>query len=220
MNMISARAAILGAAIGLGFPAAVSASVLSVSGGTPDVQVSDPGGNVVPVGVTGYDGASLDVLLGGPLLFTYVGDGNASYENVFTIGGHSFDTKTSTPGDSFIVNLAAGVPSFTFSANKTVSIGNGQAGLLAGPGYENVSVFYAFSGSSSLLSPATSGNALWLGFSDGGGISGLCGLIPCDNDHNDLVVQVSAVPEPATWLSLAAGLTLFGLMAGRRFAHP
>ena len=52
-------------------------------------------------------------------------------------------------------------------------------------------------------------NNLWVGFDDSAFIS------PFD-DHDDYIIRISAVPEPATWLTLIAGFGMVGFQMRRR----
>lgn len=88
--------------------------------------------------------------------------------------------------------LGAGEPDFWFFSNG--------AGAPFGPGSNSFSVFLP-EGVAAGDSYVT--NTLYIGFDDNTGNP--------DDNHDDFLVRVTAVPEPATWAMMIAG---FGLVGG------
>lgn len=94
----------------------------------------------------------------------------------------------------FSGSLAGAINFFSNGAGAPVTFGSTQLGIFLPTG---------FSGST------YSTNTLWVGFDDSRYIQ------PHDN-HDDYIIRISAVPEPATWLTMIAGFGLVGYQLRRR----
>lgn len=176
-------------------------SAFTISGGTSFTVTSPDGGMQIPVGTTGYTNAQLTISRTRAYKFEFLGCGDTSFDNRFYLFGTNnflsatnkiFDCKINRPGDSFIANLKEGDvgPHFPFHFQaradlRGVSVFNGEGpvnGTYTNFTFSNTSIFYAIDGSTS--SPGlTSGDAVVLGFSDGG--------VPGDHDYQDLDVRIT-----------------------------
>lgn len=135
-----AAGSLLGIACICAIAGGAEAALAIKDNGAPQDVVDDKGGNVLPAGLplnlTGFNSSnaiSVPVLMvvdAGYYKFSYMGSGNAGNHNTFSIGGHSFDDKTSTYGDAFTLYLPAGPVDFAFLADMThepVLLANGHS---------------------------------------------------------------------------------------------
>lgn len=148
--------------------------------------------------VTGAAGALSLTSVPASLTFTYLGS-EAGHTNlalsVYTPSGGLFSNAFSAIGAAFTISspaLTTGPVHFAFvdTASPVLLAVNG--------GLNAASIGY--------IKSSTNPNAWLLAFNDRGG----------DADFDDMVVRVTAVPEPGTYAMLLAGLGLLGYMARRR----
>lgn len=202
---------------------AASAASLNISGGIYDnvpgaqgTQPSTPQNDVLDkifglnATLGGYLGSTITLDAASMLKVELIG-WEAGFLNTFTIDGKTVGKYTNGSGgdglshlslgnvvaldDFFTSVLPAGTLSFNFKSDGGVngSVSNGSNPTL-GPN------FFASFGPGN--EQATSGKVLWLFYDDAGQ--------PGDN-HDDLVVRISAVPLPAGGLLLLTGLGALSL---------
>ena len=184
---------------------AASASALSI------VATPAPGGNT---GITpGLPGATVDVVIPGfsavngfigslsavnppgAVMYTYLGREAAATNTFFNLGGSSQTITTASAVGTTSLQSANGLLDFYFtsSLNGTL-VYNGFAG-------NSEPTFAIFNG-------GNSGYDYVLGFSDSGAAH--------DLDYDDMVIGVTAVPEPETYMMMLAGLGAMAFVARRR----
>jgi hypothetical protein len=147
-------------------------------------------GPCIDVGDTGYTSVGYAPTLQvekGRYLFTYIGDGDATYHNQFWLNDKLlFDNKTSVHLSNVDLKLAAGPVKFKYVFDIENNSGacpsggcvlsNGTASATNGGSY-----FLGVHGSLS-STPATSEKEAWIGLSDRG-----------DDDYQDLGVRVTSL---------------------------
>lgn len=186
-----------------------AAATLSIDGGTAGITPS--GGDLNDVlgsGVTwdGYYGGNVTLDSAKTLRFTFVGF-EAGYVNTFDIGGQTFVNQTASPGDYFDVEVGSGVIPFSFTVNSGAdSVANGANN--PDTDTDTVPNFFLSFNDTTDTDNATSESALWVFLDDAGAGD--------DDNHDDLVVKISEVPEPGMLALLGAGLLGAGVVGRRR----
>jgi hypothetical protein len=128
----------------------------------------------------------------GPVQFTYIGK-EAGNTNTFGLGivdavGNRVFTTTNTPGTISNGVVGAGVFSFYFFDISTgLTVVNPSFAIGVAQGADKTKAMFVFNDNGS-----------------------------SDGDYDDMVVSISAVPEPETYAMLLAGLGLIGTIARRR----
>ncbi len=131
----------------------------------------------------------------GPVKYTYLGKEAAATNTFFNLGGSTQTMTTASAVGTNSYQVANGLLDFNFKSTLSgIVVQNGFGGN-AEP------TFAIFSG-------GTSGYDYVLGFSDTGAGR--------DQDYDDMVIGVTAVPEPETYMMMLAGLGAMVFVARRR----
>ncbi len=195
--------ALMGAALAAAVPA-VAATTFTVGLGSPLTAIplnNDFKNDLNAVGLTDYTAAGASITLSNAtrLKFEYMGS-ESGFTDTFTAAGGTvgpFNEYNKSWGPVLIgyANYAGGVISdFVFTSN-----GPGQVGT---PGTAPFAIFIPGNVRSYVS------NVLYLGFDDQ--------LNNADDNHDDFIVRVTAVPEPASWAMLVIGFGLVGMTTRRR----
>lgn len=228
-NLISAAFLVL--MLVFGSVGSAYAGSISVSGGSGTDTWDTEAGQSMPTGTGGTIDGTVAVTAGVytftfggfgptglPLVAGQTGYGNAAYTNEFWVGtseaaaeaaGDVFCNHADAScggvatavGSSFTISLSAGTISFGFTFGPTTSSTLLNGGTSAAGAY----LAQIGTGTSASTGP---GSIAYLGLSDS--------PYPGDHDFQDLVVTVSAVPEPASVLFVGAGIIALGFLAQRR----
>lgn len=194
---------------------AASAAVLTISGGTAGVV---PGGTatnnaLAPLGfgnpLAGYYGSTINLSgLSGPVTFELLGAeaGNTNRFTYIPTGQQLTDPGDGNPNGFFnsagissfsVANVLAGLLQFSFNTSGgNLTVLNGANPNNTNPASLGVNFFASFAD----LANSRTGSVLYLFFDDDGANN--------DDNHDDLVIRVSAVPVPA------AGFLLIGALGG------
>ena len=199
---------------------AASAATLNLTGGTfgtiPDAgETNDVLADLGLASLDGYFGSTVNLSANSQIRVEFIGF-EAGYANTFTLGSVVIDTEDYAP-DNNVMPLAdlggiyptmntalaqsAGILNFLFctSGGGGDCVANGSNPDDSDPSTSlGINFFASFGGTSD-----TTGDALWLFFDDDGAGN--------DDNHDDLVVRISAVPLPAGALLLLTGLGALSL---------
>jgi hypothetical protein len=210
------------AAVGLaiGAASANAAPLLQLNGGTPFMTPPNGGdgitGNQIIPNTPGYVGGQLVALSSVTLTFTFLGFEASWLDNFYVGGVQVFQNKTSTVGATYEVTVGPGAIDFGFLTNVNLQDGFPQrfvSNLNPPPNVDEDVDIWTGRCDKSGATTASEGESFCFSPDDGG-------AGPNDN-HDDLVVSVSAVPavpEPGTLAVFGAALAGLGLLRRRRSA--
>lgn len=204
---ILASAFVTAALAGFALPAS-AASLFTVSPGAifgvpanNDFQASLAG-----VGLQDYTstGASVTLNASRRLKFEYLGSesGFLDHFNAGTLP--TFFENNMNQGVGNFTPVFMGADDFLAGAFTNVSFGSSAGMGLSTIGMASFGIFIPRTVNEQLYNT----DALYFGFDDQ--------INNIDDNHDDFIVRVSAVPEPATWLSMVLGFGLLGTMIRRR----
>lgn len=215
-----------------------SAATLSISGGVFDtipegstgIQGATPKNNVLDV-LTGVDNSTMSGFIGSQIVLNYDArlrvevmgwETGSSQHNTFTLAGFAPVGRDVGEGSKVFADpdpietfftglLTAGALDFTFASADAA--GNSRGSVSNDTNVTDGKNFFASFGTPNDVKTAatekTSGNVLWL-FYDDGGVAG--------DNHDDLVIRISAVPLPAGMLLLMTGVGAIALRRRKKAA--
>lgn len=188
---------------GLAFAVPAAAATFSV---TPGSKFAVPAnndfiGDLAGVGLNAYTTVGASISLSGPtkVKFEYMGSesGNVNYFTGGSLAPYAENNKA-VWGPTLIgyANFAGGA--FTnLSFSSIGGVANSTVGM------DSFGIFLP-----SLRSTGLTSSVIYLGFDDQ--------INNIDDNHDDFIVKVTAVPEPASWAMLIVGFGIVGMTARRR----
>jgi hypothetical protein len=162
---------------------------------------NDFAGSLAAAGLGAYTtvGASVTLSNAARVKFEYMGSESGNLDS-FTAGSLApfFENNKSVWGPTLIgyANFAGGA----FTNVSFSSIGGVPTSLI---GQDSFGIFLRSTRTQSLTS-----SVLYFGFDDQ--------INNIDDNHDDFIVKVTAVPEPASWAMLIMGFSIVGMAARRR----
>jgi hypothetical protein len=204
----------------LAFGGTASAATMTLLGGVGGTIPSATQTNQVlqdmcGCGWSGYFGSQVQLNANSKIKVEFLG-AEAAYRNTFTFGGNSFVNQNFGNGrnvvpssfarlPSYAVDAVAGLLGFSFSTsggNQSVTNGS-NVGLPNSNTNLGVNFFASFGNTLN-----RTGSVLTLFFDDDGANN--------DDNHDDLVIRLTAIPVPAAVLPLITALGGLGFVGRRR----
>ncbi len=167
-------------------------------------------GQLAGLGLGSYTSTGASIFLATPrtLRFEFLGSESGA-NNFFTANGITSFQEVDSNNFGAPVLIGQGV--FTNAQFQSIFFNSGSASNVltnAMIGDARFGIFMPGNGTDS--DSLFNSNVLHFGFDDM--------INNNDDNHDDFLVRVSAVPEPSTWLSMIMGFGLLGVMARRRRA--
>jgi hypothetical protein len=169
--------------------------------GIPPFPSNDFSAQLAAKGLTHYTSSGASVSLSSPrkLKFEYMGS-ESGFTDTFTAGSLGPYQETNKAWGPMLIGYA----NFAGGAITNMSFSSSGGVVNSTIGTASFGIFIP-----RLAAQGTySSNVLYFGFDDQ--------LIGDDDNHDDFIVRVTAVPEPASWALLIAGFGLVGMTARRR----
>lgn len=165
-------------------------------------------GKLSGLGLDSYTSTGASVILNSnrTLKFEFLGS-ESDATNWFTANGIASFAESDS--DNFASPVLIGRGVFTPAQFSDIFFNSGSASnpiTNAGIGDERFGIFMPGNGSDN--ESLFNSNVLHFGFDDM--------INNVDDNHDDFIVRVSAVPEPGTWVSMVLGFGLLGAMTRRR----
>lgn len=204
MHIVKSMLACAGLMLAVPAAAAGWFTVTTGASNLPITTSDDFLSNLNALGLTNvtHTGASISLAIPRRLKFDYMGS-ESGFTDTFTAQGSTFtETNKAVWGPTLMFSKrygAGNISDWFFDASASggtanAGIGNPAFGIYTPGAFRPGGTF--------------SRNVLYLGFDDQ--------LSSPDNDHDDFIVRVTAVPEPDVWAMLIVGFGLVGAAHRRR----